>query len=634
MRGETNNTVDIISLQPGRAKIGFFSVRYDIKNLDEIYELAGTKFPVEVFGGGTLRDAFELMKSSTICWFKGLGELMVRASHFPKVCRNIVRLDENEIRSELVGKINWQNIDTLIVDGPAAARGHIPDIGEQTQVITIDPDSSVAPEECNNDSGTKNYRSQVISRVNELLLEFERRPFRYNKETDFSRGILAQYCRGRGLDVGRGDNKIQPDAIGVDIADMANGVTPEVRRLPFEDESMDYLFSSRCLEALEDTGGVLAEWMRVLRPGGNLVLHLLHKNVYPKVETPAANPTHKHSLNPNFVLAALSETNDYDILHIDESNAGSEHSFSLVVRKLHRELPQRKVLVECHAAIGDVICIEPAIRALKRELGEDVALILRVTHPELFRNHPSVRRVENTMFPPRCNDHEKKIELSVKPTKQNRRSHLVDRAAEQIGVTLYDRIPRLYPDQWDKMMLDKFHLPDSGRLKIAISPHVRWPSRQWAASKWTQLCTMLEKHLGATIIQLGAAGTYTGGFGIDLVGQTSPREAATVLSRCDLLVSLDTGLAHLAAAVGTPCVGIFGPIYPELRMHPGLGRAVIAAEAECRGCFHWYDGDVRSCPKGHHECMRLISEESVLKAIYKVLGQNKLRNLPQTAERH
>lgn len=619
---KTNKTVDIASLRPQRTKIAFFAGRNDVKNLDEIYAFAKTRFSVQVFGGGNLRKVFELMKWSNICWFEGLGALTVMASHLSKACRNIVRLNGNELRSELAGKVNWQIVDVLVVDGSKPLREDIPGIGQQTAIITITPNS----ERLDEDYGTENFRGEVISRVNELFLELEKKPFHYCKETDLCRDRLIRYCRGRGIDIGCGDNKILPEAIGVDIADAANEVTADARQLPFEDESMDYVFSSHCLEDFEDTGGVLAEWMRVLRPSGNLVLYLPHKNFYPRVGTPGANLDHKHDLDPNFVLAALSETSDYEILHIDEAGTGGERSFSLVVRKLHREHPERKVLVVHHAAIGDVICVEPAIRALKQQLGDSVGIILRVTHPELFRNHPDISRVEHTMFPPRCNVYEKKYELSIDPTKQNRRSHLVDRAAEQIGVALAleGRIPRIYLDRWDEVMLEKFHLPDCGGLKIAVSPHVNWPSRQWENSRWSELCTILKKRLGATIIQLGAAGSYTADFGIDLVGQTSSREVAAVLSRCDLLVSVDTGLAHLAAVVGTPCVGIFGPIYPELRMHLGLGRAVIAADAECRGCFHWYDGDVRSCPKGHHECMNLISTESVVSAIYKVLDSNKL----------
>jgi ADP-heptose:LPS heptosyltransferase len=621
---ETKNTVDIALLRHRRTKIAFFATRNDINNLDEIYASAKTKYSVQVFDSGNLRSVFELMKWSNICWFEGLGELTVLASHLSKSCRSIVRLNENELRSESVGKISWQNVDVLVVDGPKPARENIPGISPQTAVISITPNSK----RLNKDYGTENYRNKLISRVNALFFELEKKPFAYNKETSFCRDRLVQYCRGKGIDVGCGDNKILPEAIGVDIADAANEVTADARQLPFEDGLMDYVFSSHCLEDVEDTGGTLSEWMRVLRAGGNLVLYLPHKNFYPRAGTPDANPNHKYDLYPDFVLAALSETNDYEILHIDEAGTGGEHSFSLVVRKVHREHPERKILVDYHAAIGDAICAEPAIRALKQQLGDSVAITLRVTHPELFRNHPDVSRIEHTMFPPRCNVYEKKYELSINPTKQNRRSHLVDRAAEQIGVTLSpaDRIPRIYLDRWDELMLEKFNLPACGELKIAIGPHVRWPSRQWVNSKWSEICTTLKKHLGATIIQLGTAEAYTANFGIDLVGQTSSREAAAVLSQCDLLVSVDTGLAHLAAAVGTPCVGIFGPIYPELRMHPGLGQAVIATNAECRGCFHWYDGDIRSCPKGHHECMELISVESVMNAIHKVIDSI---NLPQ-----
>jgi ADP-heptose:LPS heptosyltransferase/predicted SAM-dependent methyltransferase len=435
--------------------------------------------------------------------------------------------------------------------------------------------------------------------------------------------IASLYCQGKGIDVGCGNNEISPDFVGADKAAPVNNAAP-TGNLHYDNESMDYVFSSCHLDYSEHTVCALAEWMRILRPGGNLVLCLPHRNFNSPAASPNAVTAHGFNLHPNLVLAALSETNDYDILCIEERIGDG---LWLVVRKLHKEMPQRKVLVELHAAIGDCICAEPAVRSLKHHLGNDVAVVLRVTHPELFRNHPSVSRIENIIFVPRRRDYEKVYELSVKPTKQNRRSHLVDRAAEQIGVELIDRTPQIYLDRWDELMLERFHLPKSPHPKIAISPHVNWPSRQWKDEKWTELCRTLIRRFGAVIVELGAAGSYTGGFGVNLVGQTSPRQAAAVLSKCNLLISVDTGLAHLAAAVGTPCVGIFGPIYPELRMHPGLRRSVIAAQAECRGCFHWYGGDVRSCPKGHHECMTLISAEAVLDAVYKVLEKHKLQQL-------
>ena len=284
----------------------------------------------------------------------------------------------------------------------------------------------------------------------------------------------------------------------------------------------------------------------------------------------------------------------------------------------------RRILVEHHAAIGDTICAEPALCALKKEVGGDTSIILRVAHPELFRNHPSLSHVENSFEGYVERDYERIIRLSVAPTKENRRCHLVDRAAEQIGVSLDDRVPRIYLDEEDAQSLKKFGLPGPDILKIAISPAVNWPSRLWEPSdKWARLCRILINEFNATIIQLGHEGSYTANLGIDLVGRTSVREAAAVLASCELLISVDTGLIHLASAVGTACVGLYGPIYPELRMHPGLGRAVISAEAQCRGCFHWYDGEIENCPKDHHECMRLISVESVVFAVSKVLSSRR-----------
>jgi len=624
---EKVKTMNAASIRPKSMRVGIFAERQDIGNLDEIYDFAARRYSVRIFEGGSLGDAFELVKSSDVCWFEGLGAILAGTSHLPKACRSIARLRADEFGDQLAGRVNWPNIDVLIVDDPQAARRSIAGIEQQTQVVTLGA-GKPAGEEFNQRCGLENHHSRAISRVSELFGELEKRPYHYNKEADLCRDRLIKYCRGRGLDVGCGDNKILADAIGIDIADRANEVTADALELPFEDESVDYVFSSHCLEDLADTGAALAEWMRVLRTGGNLVLYLPHKNFYPRLGTPGANPNHKQDLDPNFVLAALSETNDYEILDIDESSAGAEHSFSLVVRKLQKELPDRKILLECHAAVGDVICAEPAVRALKAKAGADTAIILRVTYPELFRNHPCVSRIEHTLLPPRCTDYQQKYELSVKPTKPNRRCHLVDRAAEQIGVELDDRVPRIYLDRWDEKMLEKFHLPRCRGPKIAISPYVYWHSRLWQCGKWAELCRKLKGQLGATIIQLGSKGAYTAEFGIDLVGQTSVREAAAVLKWCDLLVSVDTGLAHLAAAVGTHTVGIFGPVYPELRMYPGLGRAVIAADAECRGCFHWHDGDVRKCPKGHHECMKLISAEAVFNTICRVLEEAKCPDLP------
>ncbi|MHC4212796.1 MAG: glycosyltransferase family 9 protein [Planctomycetota bacterium] len=95
------------------------------------------------------------------------------------------------------------------------------------------------------------------------------------------------------------------------------------------------------------------------------------------------------------------------------------------------------------------------------------------------------------------------------------------------------------------------------------------------------------------------------------------------MSICELLISVDMGLIHLGVAVDAACAEPYSPIYSGLRVHPGLDRAMISTEAQCCGCFHWYDGEVKNCPKGHHECMRLITVESVVFAVSKVLSSSR-----------
>jgi ADP-heptose:LPS heptosyltransferase len=165
-------------------------------------------------------------------------------------------------------------------------------------------------------------------------------------------------------------------------------------------------------------------------------------------------------------------------------------------------------------------------------------------------------------------------------------------------------------------MLEKFRLP-AGR-KIAVGTEVLWQSRSWPRQNWIDLCRRISERLRATIIQVGSDSCEFLGFGMNLIGKTTPRELAAVLSRCGLSISVDNGVAHLAAAVGTPVVGLFGPIYPELRLHGGKSRGVIASGSDCRGCFHTGRSQFRTCDKGH-SCMAMITVDDVIRAAEELL---------------
>lgn len=96
---------------------------------------------------------------------------------------------------------------------------------------------------------------------------------------------------------------------------------------------------------------------------------------------------------------------------------------------------------------------------------------------------------------------------------------------------------------------------------------------------------------------------------LDLVGTLSIRMSAAVLSRCDILVSGDTGPLHLATAVGTRVIGLFGAADPRRTGPIGRGHIVVQPDLACVPCRK------RRCPLGIRVCMEAIAPEEVVSRI-------------------
>jgi heptosyltransferase-2 len=155
-----------------------------------------------------------------------------------------------------------------------------------------------------------------------------------------------------------------------------------------------------------------------------------------------------------------------------------------------------------------------------------------------------------------------------------------------------------------------------GRPAVALAPGAVGPSKRWPAAAYADLARRLTAD-GASVWVLGGPAEAplarivadAGEHVHDLTG-TDLRNAILALAGADVAVSNDSGLLHVAAALGTPAIGIFGPTSPWHWAPLNPIAAVIQAKIDlpCRPCHK------PTCRLVHHRCMRDIPTEQVLAA--------------------
>lgn len=101
---------------------------------------------------------------------------------------------------------------------------------------------------------------------------------------------------------------------------------------------------------------------------------------------------------------------------------------------------------------------------------------------------------------------------------------------------------------------------------------------------------------------------------LDLTGRTRMGEWVALLERADLFIGVDSGALHVAAALGTQVVGLYGPSDPEITGPQGIGNQIVRHPVECSPCFR------RDCPVGRI-CMLGIQPDAVIAAAERALSE-------------
>jgi len=310
------------------------------------------------------------------------------------------------------------------------------------------------------------------------------------------------------------------------------------------------------------------------------------------------------------------------------------------------------VLVVRFGALGDVVLTTPLLRALHRAYpGTRVTMVTKSAWAPLFEHHPHVAAVESLSptVPLRTLarrlqatawDHRLDLHGSLRSHILRRlvggrwrtwRKPRLKRALRVWGGVDVGRIPPV-AHQYFATVRALGVVPDGGPAEIrpspgaevqaaALAPPTRFAAlaagaahatKRWPAAHWDRL---------ARLLAAGGVPTVAVGTRDDPAPESATVDArgiglgptAALLGRAAVTVANDSGLMHLAAAVGVPVVALFGPTDPALGYGPYEATAtVLHRDLPCRPCSV-YGG--AHCPLRHHRCMIDLMPDTVADAV-------------------
>ena len=192
--------------------------------------------------------------------------------------------------------------------------------------------------------------------------------------------------------------------------------------------------------------------------------------------------------------------------------------------------------------------------------------------------------------------------------------------------------PKVDAKLWPKLMVDDENreaLLDRLRLRthdpvIALAPGAQYgPAKQWPVERFASLARRLVRD-GQRVWLMGSTrdeaiahriAEACDGRAVNLCGKTQLQDAIDLMSCARCVVSNDSGLMHIAAALERPLVAVYGSSQPGYT--PPLGDAertrIVHLGLGCSPCFK------RRCPFGHYNCLRQIEVSRVIRAVYELV---------------
>ena len=186
--------------------------------------------------------------------------------------------------------------------------------------------------------------------------------------------------------------------------------------------------------------------------------------------------------------------------------------------------------------------------------------------------------------------------------------------------------PRLYPSDEERRRVDMLLRQSGGNDEpfVALAPGSAWGTKRWPyypslAKRLAEdfriavIGSEADSAIAAQIIDVLPPGCVINGVGLPLLA------SAELIGRAQAIVTNDSAPQHLASAMGTPTLTIFGPTVPAFGFGPIAERHAVAGHESlsCRPCHRH---GPRSCPLGHWRCMRELTPEYISTLLTEVLN--------------
>ncbi len=310
-------------------------------------------------------------------------------------------------------------------------------------------------------------------------------------------------------------------------------------------------------------------------------------------------------------------------------NESLDECFIAVLRS-PKQREAETIVVKRTNALGDVLWMTPVLKKI-RQTRPDSHIVAVTRFNEALQRNPDVDLVATLDYVPAEQD----IIIDLDGVyEQKRELHILEAYALKADALPLKSDPVIFLAEQDlkqaKSFLKQAFADVNLDYLIAIHAAASSPDRIWPVEKWQQAITQLSNFINVGFILVGShqdfdakqLGLEGNNRVVSLVHQLALHETASIIAHCDLLVCPDSGLSHVATAVKTSSVVLFGMANPKTRLPFNIPATGIWSKVDCRGCLDdipAYQVPLCKFGPGQSVCMDIIECSEVVDEVLKIL---------------